>query len=110
MIEKRRYLFLWILISGGIFIIMAGLALIVLDHVPEPAKSPTPASVDQVRRISVDEAKAAFDAGTAVFVDVRDSVSYESSHIPGALSIPLNNLTSHTNELDPSSWIITYCT
>jgi 3-mercaptopyruvate sulfurtransferase SseA len=110
MIDKRRYLFFWILISGGIFIILAGLALIVLNQAPEAEKSPTPASVDQVKRISVEEAKAAFDARTAVFVDVRDSISYKSAHIPGALLIPLSDLTSHLNELDPSSWIITYCT
>ncbi len=109
MINRRRYLFLWLLIAGGVFIIVTGLALVLLGQTPEVLSTPTPASVGQVARISVGEAKAAFDAGTAVFVDVRDSASYESSHIPGALSIPLSDLTNHLSGLDPSSWIITYC-
>ncbi len=109
MITKRWYLLLWMSIAGGVFIIVAGLALVFLDQAPELASTPTPASIEEVQGISVEEAKAAFDAGTAVFVDVRDSASYESSHIPGALSMPLSDLPNHLSELDPSGWIITYC-
>jgi 3-mercaptopyruvate sulfurtransferase SseA len=108
--DKRRYIFLWMLISGGVFVIIAALALAVLNRIPSTEATPTPASAAQVKRVSLADAKAAFDHGTAVFVDVRDSASYQSSHIPEALSIPLSDLTSHLDELDPSSWIITYCT
>ena len=45
-----------------------------------------------------------------MFVDVRDIASYQQSHIPGALSIPLDELASRKNELNPNDWIITYCT
>ncbi len=108
--DRRRYLYIWMLVSVGIFVIIAALALALLNRIPAPEVTPTPASVDQVRRVSLADAKAAFDAGSAVFVDVRPTPSYDSSHIPGALSIPLNELTNHLNEFDPSSWIITYCT
>jgi 3-mercaptopyruvate sulfurtransferase SseA len=63
-----------------------------------------------VERISLADAKAAFDAESAVFLDVRDAQSYAEAHIPGALNIPVNDLPQRLDELDPSDWIITYCT
>lgn len=64
----------------------------------------------EVPRVGLKEAKAAFDSSSAVFVDVRSAGSYADSHIPGALSIPEFEIQSRRGELDPSRWIITYCT
>jgi hypothetical protein len=64
----------------------------------------------EIPRVSLADAKAAFDMGSAVFVDVRDSGSYAQSHVKGAISIPLAELPDRLNELNPSDWIITYCT
>jgi 3-mercaptopyruvate sulfurtransferase SseA len=61
-----------------------------------------------IHRVSVADAKAAYDIGSAVFIDVRDGNEYAISHIPGALSIPLADLPSRMNELDASAWIIPY--
>jgi len=61
-----------------------------------------------ITRISLIDAKAAYDAGTAVFLDVRDAQSYAQRHIPGAVSISLTELPSRITELDPEDWIITY--
>jgi ArsR family transcriptional regulator len=63
-----------------------------------------------VPRVTLAEAKAALDDGTAIFVDVRGDDVYALSHIPGAVSIPLNDLETRLDELDPEQWIITYCT
>jgi len=60
--------------------------------------------------VKLDEAKAAWDASTAVFVDVRSAEAYALSHIRGALSLPLNEIEQRLNELNPATWIITYCT
>jgi 3-mercaptopyruvate sulfurtransferase SseA len=82
-------------------------------HQPTPVPIPTEiveSSYPDVPRISVRDAKAAYDLGEAVFVDVRDAESYAQSHIKGAKSIPLQDLPNRINELDPSAWIITYCT
>ncbi len=68
------------------------------------------ASYPDVARVSLADAKAAYDTHGAVFVDVRDAESYAQSHIPGALSIPLGDLETRRGELNPSDWIITYCT
>jgi rhodanese-related sulfurtransferase len=43
-------------------------------------------------------------------VDVRDTASFQSGHITGALNIPINELQQRYKELNPGDWIITYCT
>jgi len=63
-----------------------------------------------IPRVSLADAKAAFDSKTAVFVDTRDVDSYARSHITGALSIPVSDLLNNLGELNKSDWIITYCT
>lgn len=69
-----------------------------------------PTSVEQIRRVSLANARAAWVNGNAVFLDVRSEQDYERGHIPGAVSIPLEELTARMNELNPEDWIITYCT
>ncbi len=64
----------------------------------------------EVSRVSLSDAHNAYTAKQAVFVDVRSPGQYEASHIPGAVSIPLNDVESRMNELDKEQWIITYCT
>ena len=64
----------------------------------------------EITRVSIEQAKAALDSGTAVFVDVRGAEAYDISHIPSSLSIPLGELEERISELDPNQWIITYCT
>jgi 3-mercaptopyruvate sulfurtransferase SseA len=64
----------------------------------------------EVARISLDDAKKAFDDNSAVFVDVRSATSFAESHIPGAVNIPLSDINTRSGELDPNEWIITYCT
>lgn len=63
-----------------------------------------------IKRVSLADAKNAFDAKSAVFVDVRDPDSYKAGHVPGALNIPLAQMETRYKELDPSQWIILYCT
>lgn len=66
----------------------------------------------EVPRVPVDQAKAAFDSGDAVIVDVRGAEAYARSHIAGALEVSLSAIqTDPANlPLDKSRWIITYCT
>jgi 3-mercaptopyruvate sulfurtransferase SseA len=63
-----------------------------------------------VSRISVEEAKSAFDEGSAIFIDTRGDSNYAQGHIPGALSITESELLSQIGEFNTSDWIITYCT
>ena len=64
----------------------------------------------EIKRVSVKDARAAWELKSATIVDVRSKDSYDQGHIPGALSIPENELAGRLNELNPNDWIITYCT
>ena len=99
--------------------LFASVAIIVLIFVlvgctaPQAEVVPATQTVEQpteVARVSLEDAKAAFDNGAAVFVDVRSQSSYATRHIPGALSIPLAELEARISELGQDQWIITYCT
>jgi rhodanese-related sulfurtransferase len=79
--------------------------------------SPRPSQSDRASqcrkkssRVTLEESKAAYDSRAALFLDVRVADLYAASHIPGALSIPLDELEARFDELDPNQWIITYCT
>jgi len=85
---------------------------------PPPIPSPTVLQLNpnsdrpypEILRVSRETAKAAFDTGRAVFVDVRGSTSYSEGHIPGALLMNEEDISGFIGDLDRSTWIITYCT
>jgi 3-mercaptopyruvate sulfurtransferase SseA len=110
MVENRKNPLPWILIGAGVLLVLAVLAWVILNHSATPVMTPTPASVSQVQRVSLENAKAAFDAKKAIFLDVRDSSSYAAAHIPGSLSIPLADIPTRKGELNQKSWLIPYCT
>lgn len=106
-----------LLMAGGAMLILAVIiwqaaatnqnpAMIQQATAPVQAQIPFP----EVPRISLTDAKAAYDSGAAVFLDVRDTDSYTAKHIPGAVHIELATLPSRLTELDPERPIITYCT
>jgi hypothetical protein len=106
--KKRQNGFLWLLFGGGVFLLLAGLVSVLLNRQPQPDVTSTPATLAQVRRVSLQDARDAFDEGTAVFLDVRIGESYAASHILNAVSIPAAELPSRMGELDPGAWIIPY--
>jgi len=61
-----------------------------------------------VERISLEEARRLFDAGAAVFVDVRAGDDYGAGHIPGALTITSRDLEAQLSALPPDVVIIAY--
>lgn len=72
---------------------------------PHPTSTPG----DNVRRITVADAKKAADSGEAVIVDVRPKTQYEQGHIKGSLSVPKNELPNRLAELPEDKLIIFYC-
>jgi 3-mercaptopyruvate sulfurtransferase SseA len=85
---------------------------LVLEESPAAPQDGLPLSDAEVPRVSVEETFAAMQSGEAVVVDVRSAQSYQASHIPGALSIPLAEIETNPTglALDKEQWIITYCT
>ena len=81
---------------------------------PAPAGTgfPLPQTEADAPRVTAQDAKSAFERGEAVIVDVRSVASYVKKHIAGARSIPLDRIEADPAgvSLDPSKWIITYCT
>jgi hypothetical protein len=64
----------------------------------------------EVPRIGIEEVKAKLDAGAnLVIVDSRDKISYERSHIAGAISLPRPTMAEPYSDLDGYDEIITYC-
>ncbi|MDN5916566.1 MAG: metalloregulator ArsR/SmtB family transcription factor [Pseudonocardia sp.] len=49
------------------------------------------------------------EAGRAVLVDVRPEIEFAAGHIPGAVSIPLDELTERLAELPPDQEVVAYC-
>jgi 3-mercaptopyruvate sulfurtransferase SseA len=61
-------------------------------------------------RIDWKEFKKLYDSNTLDLVDVRGGVFFESGHIPGARSIPLDQIETHIAELRRSKRpIVLYC-
>ena len=104
----------------GLGVVMLAVALIVLltqgnNSAPVVQATSVPAQdlsipYPDVPRVSLADAKAAYDQGTAVFLDVRGTSDYLAEHITSAISIPETQIESRINELNPQDWIITYCT
>jgi 3-mercaptopyruvate sulfurtransferase SseA len=117
---NNRGLPLLLVLGGGLLLIIVAV-LIARGNSPA-APAPTTAAETQsantqsdipypdVERVSLEDAKAAFDAGSAVFVDVRSADAYTMAHIAGAESMPVGDLGTLMTALDPGQWIITYCT
>ena len=68
----------------------------------------TPQTIES-NRITVADAKKEFDAGTAVFIDVRAEAAYKMEHITGALHIPIETLDSQLSKLPKGKKLIIYC-
>src|SRR5207248_8050122 len=66
-------------------------------------------SLDSARRIERDEAMKMVKEHKAVWIDVRQKDQYDISHIPGAINIPLGELTTRWKDLPPGKFLITYC-
>ena len=71
-----------------------------------------PLTEANLRRVTIQDAKAAFDDQAAIFVDVRSENAFAVSHIPGAINIQLGEFETNPTELNlpKDHWIITYCT
>ena len=48
-------------------------------------------------------------SGKVTLIDVRPKQEYDNDHLPGASSIPLEELEEHLSSLSPDQEIIAYC-
>jgi rhodanese-related sulfurtransferase len=59
--------------------------------------------------IGFDELKARLKDGSVILVDVRPSEEYLAGHIPGAISIPHDELEGRLRELSREQGVVAYC-
>lgn len=104
-----------LLVGLGTLMLLGAIIVFVNNENPSPTKDiPTQSSLNipypDVMRVSLTDAKAAFDRGIVKFVDTRGEPYFSQGHIPGALSIPEDEVMIHLDQLSQDDWIITYCT
>ncbi|WP_416981867.1 ArsR/SmtB family transcription factor [Streptomyces sp. T028] len=64
---------------------------------------------DGATEVTREELRARVAAGRAVVLDVRPVAEYLAGHIPGALSIPVDELAERIGELPEETEIVVYC-
>ncbi|TFB57036.1 MULTISPECIES: metalloregulator ArsR/SmtB family transcription factor [Cryobacterium] len=64
---------------------------------------------DTHEEITREELLARATAGTITVLDVRPRQEYNAAHIPGALSIPLEELSDRLSELPTDREVVAYC-
>lgn len=61
-----------------------------------------------MREITIDQAEEAVERGDAV-VDVREPAEYREGHLPGAVNIPMSQLTGRLGEIDRDRPVYLVC-
>ena len=85
-------------------------ALAALLTLPSAASAQAAAVENSLPRITLAEFKKLLATDAVVVVDVRAAESYAEGHIPGALSVPLDDLKGHVARLKAlNKPIVTYC-
>ncbi|GAB2506227.1 ArsR/SmtB family transcription factor [Nocardiopsis aegyptia] len=64
---------------------------------------------DDIRLVGREELLASAVTGTALVLDVRPSQEYEAGHLPGAVSIPLEELADRLAEIPADTEVVAYC-
>ncbi|MDQ3754363.1 MAG: rhodanese-like domain-containing protein [Acidobacteriota bacterium] len=75
---------------------------------PAPVTQLTP-QPDSVRRMTVDELKAAVAKNEAVIYDVRTAETYQASHIKDAKLFVESEIDKEFSEVPKGKLIVTYC-
>lgn len=64
---------------------------------------------EDVEEVAREELLRRAGSGDAVALDVRPVEEYVAGHIPGALSMPIDQITSRLAELPPNTEVVAYC-
>lgn len=63
----------------------------------------------ETEQIDRDELLRRVHAGTVIVLDVRPGAEYAAGHIPGAVSIPVDELHRRLDELPADTMVVAYC-
>ena len=109
---------LWMIVLTSLIVLLAGCAAsdaeaerVVQATLPPVAAVPVAAlTAKDVQRITLANAKALLDDGSAVLLDARSVRAYSSKHAAGAISLPEDEVTARASELPTDKALIFYCT
>lgn len=59
--------------------------------------------------VSFDDLVARMDDGDTLLIDVRPSLEYAAGHLPGAISMPLEELAARMADVPQDSSVVAYC-
>ncbi len=62
-----------------------------------------------VNGVSLEELKDKMESGEAILIDVRPKEEFNESHIPGAVSIPIEELNEKLASLPKNCEVVAYC-
>ncbi|MBP7377668.1 MAG: hypothetical protein KA956_14445, partial [Pyrinomonadaceae bacterium] len=74
-----------------------------------PPAGPSQPQIDNAARISLADAKRAFDDGSAIFIDTRADSTYKLEHIKGSINIPAGTVDANMSKLSKGKKLIAYC-
>ncbi|MEW5957456.1 MAG: metalloregulator ArsR/SmtB family transcription factor [Chloroflexota bacterium] len=63
----------------------------------------------EFKQIPIAELRTRLRQGEVVLLDVRPQVEYQAGHLPGAVSIPIDELERRLSELPPDKVVVAYC-
>lgn len=66
-------------------------------------------AVPDIEQVGSDELLRRAKAGEVVVLDVRPALEYAAAHIPGALSIPIDELPTRLAEIPADTEVVAYC-
>jgi hypothetical protein len=107
-----RYLFILTILVLGIVTACQQASTQTPGQTTNQAKNAKPSPVatqEEAQRISLKDAKAAYDGGNAFFIDTRPETAYKVEHIKGAINIPAGETDKHIAELPKNKQLIFYC-
>jgi rhodanese-related sulfurtransferase/DNA-binding transcriptional ArsR family regulator len=106
--DGRRVLYR--LAGSDVVALVADLCAVAEAHRPDVRAELTMAlPTDDIRLMGRDELLAASGAGDVVVIDVRPADEYAAGHLPGAVSIPLDELASRLSEVPADVEVVAYC-
>jgi 3-mercaptopyruvate sulfurtransferase SseA len=103
---KKRYVLVLALLALGVVTACQHAALQTMNTNAKASPSATP---EEAKRITLADAKAAYDGGGALFVDTRPEDAYKREHIKSAINIPAGAVDQRYTELPKDKQIVFYC-
>jgi rhodanese-related sulfurtransferase len=101
---------LYRLAGGDVAALYADLRAVAAAHLPDvTAAAAAYLGTDDCDEIDRDTLLARLEAGGTVVLDVRPAVEYAAGHIPGAVSIPVDELADRLAELPADTEVVAYC-